>query len=263
MSNLHSQYMNQATETNLIDRFKKCYKYFPSGELIKTNPPATDFILKTNDSTIGIELTEALHSEQARQISADTYNFTNGVVMELRNKLPFTFAIDIDLSPTIPIPKTNRPKLITQVVEQCVKEFSNLQPNECRDIEDIGIDLSGIPVDRPEVLNMMLGKGYRNLPPGIKGIKIIRIDGISESWNWQGEGGAIPNFTAENLASILEKKHKKLSQYTSCSQYWLIITEGNYYTGSFKKILIETSVESLFDKVFLFRSVEEIVIELK
>ncbi len=255
--------MNQAAETNLIERFKKWYTNFPDGTLIKTIPPAPDFTLTTSDQTIGIELTEALHSEKARQNSSEKYNFTNGVLKDLKDQLPFTFAIDIDLNATISISKSNRPKLITEVVEQCVIEFSDLQPSEHRGIENIGLKLSGIPVDRPEVLNMILDNGYRNLPAGVQEIKMVRIDGITESWNWRGEGGVVPNFTTENLIPILQKKHQKLCRYSPCSQYWLIITEGNYYTGSFKEILIETPIESLFDKVFLFRSPEEIVIELK
>jgi len=245
-----------------MNRFKESYKGFPDGYLMKNEAP--DFILtKPDGSTIGIELTEALHNEQARRVSSETYNFTNSVLDELKNYLPFTFTIDIDLDISRPISKANRPKIVTEVVEQCIKEFRNLAPLESKEIEHIEMNFSEIPKDRPDILNILLERGCRNLPEGVQRITITRIDGIEDSWNWQGEGGVVPDLTIETIAPILEKKHQKLKNYTNCHQFWLIITEGNYYTGSFNEIGINIPIESSFDKVFLLRSNKGFVLELK
>jgi hypothetical protein len=256
--------MNTAAEIWIINRFKESFRSFPDGDLTKTNPPAPDFVLtRRAGETIGIELTEALHSEQARQVSNDTYNFTNLVLEELQNRLPFTFAIDIDLNPAKPIAKSKRGNAAKEVVKECVAEFSDLRPNEDKEIEHIEMDLSQVADDRPDILQMMHRRGLRNLPAGVQRIKIVRVDGIKQSWNWRGEGGVVPDFKIDDLLPILEKKHRSLKSYSFCDEFWLVITEGNYFTGSFNEILITTPIESFFDKVFLLRCAEKSVIELQ
>ena len=58
-------------------------------------------------------------------------------------------------------------------------------------------------------------------------------------------------------------KEKKLLTYRDCDQQWLLIREGNYYSGSFSDIEIDLPIESLFDKVFLFRTRAREIVELK
>ena len=256
--------MNSFQEERLINSFKPSYSNFPEGTLVKVTPPPTaaDYLLTTlSGKKIGIELTEAFHGEEVQRLSSSTYEFTNMVLAKLKALMPFTFSIDIDLDASKGIPKAKRNEIAEYVATFCFKEFAYLENYQHAEVTNLDIDLN--KVDNSRIKSLLLSKGYRNLPEGIKRIIMSRVDSISESWNSRGEGGVIPHFTNECLNGILKKKEERLLKYEPCNQFWLIIKEGNYFAGSFHDIQISFPISSSFNKVFLYRTVEQKVIELK
>jgi hypothetical protein len=250
-------------EKMLIESFMELYKAFPKGTIVKMNPPpaAADYLLTTQSGEkIGIELREVFHKGEAKRISSTTYKFTNLVLEKLKSQLPFSFSIDIDLDIQEGIPKPMMNDIVNNTIDFCKKEFADLMDYEFREVINIDFDLSEIDKN---IKGMILSSGYRNLPRGIEKIAIFRYDNVSESWNSQGEGGPVPHFTDEYLTDILKKKEEKLRKYKPCNQFWLVIKEGNYYSGGFHDIEISIPVSSSYHKIFICRISKQEVIELK
>jgi len=112
--------------------------------------------------------------------------------------------------------------------------------------------------------NQSLSLDFRNgLPKEVDYIEIFRYDKIDQSFNSKIEGGIVKDLTLTYLQPIINKKEQKLDKYTVCDYYWLVIKEGNYYAGSFGEFQIETPIESTYDKVFLLRTRNSQLIELK
>lgn len=253
--------MTEYEEKMLMDFFMELYKDFPKGTVVKMSPPAADYLLSTlSGEKIRIELTEAFHNREAKRISSDTYKFTSLVLEKLEKKLPFSFSIDIDIDIEKGIPKSLSKDIVSDTVDFCLKEFADLINYEYRVLTNINIDLGKMD---DSTRNMILSKGYRSLPRGVEKIAMSRHDNVSESWNSQGEGGTVPHFTDEYLKAILTKKEEKLKKYEPCNQFWLVIKEGNYYSGTFHDIQISTAVDSSYHKIFICRVSNYEIIELK
>ena len=92
---------------------------------------------------------------------------------------------------------------------------------------------------------------------------MMRVDFIDESFNPAGGGLSVPHFTKEHLNKVLAKKEPKLQTYLACDAYWLIIWEGKLPAGYFHDIELALPIQSLFDKVFIFRSVKREVVTVK
>jgi hypothetical protein len=253
--------MTKNEEGVLMHLFMESYNDFPQGTVLKMNPPAADYLLSTSSGEkIGIELTEAFHNKEAKRISSDTYKFTRLVLEKLEKKLSFSFSIDIDINIEKGIPKSISKNIVNNTATFCINEFADLIDYEYRALTNINKDLEKMD---DSARNMILSRGYRNLPKGVERIAISRHDSVSESWNSQGEGGPVPHFTDEYLRDILTKKEEKLKKYEPCNQFWLVIKEGNYYSGTFHDIQTSTPVDSSFHNIFICRLSSHEIVELK
>ncbi len=254
--------MNSKEGKQLINVFQKMCKSFPAGELIEQDPPGADYLLISIDGkTIGIELTEAFHNDETIRHSNTQFEFTNLVKEKLSLVLPFPFIIDIDIDEKKGIRKADKYRTIDATIMFCKAEFSNLRLTEERRVHHIGIDLNSEKYKR--VRDILLFRGYRNLPEGITSILLLRLPDGANSHNLRLEGGGVPNFTDEHLNQILEKKERKKGRYAPCDEFWLVIKEGNGYPGRFDDFLITKPIRTSFDKVFLVRMFDRELIELK
>jgi len=173
--------MNAEQEKWIIENFRDVYKDFPNGALEKKDPPSADYRLTlVNGKTIGIEITEALHSESSREISTVTKEFTNALIEALEPKMPFPFIIDIDLNEATGIPKSKRKEVIEKTVQFCLSEFTDLENNGDRGFNHIETNLT---TTDPHIVSLIQGQGFRNLPPGISRIRMFRFDNIRKSFN--------------------------------------------------------------------------------
>lgn len=251
--------MTKREEKLVLDKFKELYCDLPQGEFSHVDSP--DFILVTLDRRkIGIELTQAVHSKSAKRQSSSQIELTDLALKELVSQLPYHFSLSIKLIPGKGVPKPKRKQIVSATVAFCVNEFLDLQNRSFSRVEHVNVDLDSI---LPEVRNLMLNKGYRNLPEGIASISLLRYDEHGSSFNSASEAAFIPFFTFERLQERLSDKERKLPKYKPCDAYWLIIWQGAGITGYFKEVEFENPIQSKFDKVFLIRDFKHELITLK
>jgi hypothetical protein len=247
-------------EKFIFDKFKELFD-IPDGDYIHAEPPLPDIVWTTsNNKTIGIEITEAVISQDEFQKDAFKNGLTDLALEKLRDKLPFTFDITIRPYQDRAIGQSQRNSIIDQVVQICLKEAYDLQDAEILTLEDFGSEINTYP---SEIQQMILANGFRNLPYGIKSIKIGRWDAAGESWNPHFAGLTVPNFTIEKLRSILDTKEPKLGKYASCNEYWLLIWESGGRHSYYDDISIEEPLNTKFDRVFLARTYRNMVVVLK
>jgi len=207
---------------------------------------APDFIVSLEGREIGIELTEIFQDShlgisKLKQASSDGSQFTEDLIALIQPHVPFTFSIGIHFNKDLPIKKSKKKKVLKELEVICVPAMANLQDHEYLELENY----------------------YDSLPSEIEDIHIYRSDGMEESIDSRPEGGTVAPLTISHLKIALTSKESKLSSYRICDEQWLVIREGNYYSGSFSEVEIDSPVESLFDKVFLFRTKAREIIEVK
>lgn len=222
--------MTKNEELEIIEKFKELYKEFPEGEIVVQEAP--DFIVKSKNIKIGIEITETFQDDELKRDSADWAEFTDELIDRVQKAVPFTFSIGIRFSSKdhLKANKKEHEPLYSSLVPLCVatlKEMTNKQ--------------------------ICHFKQREYLTKEIEEISFFRYEGLSASYNSKIEGGVVSNFTNKHLDKILNVKHEKLKEYTTCDKHWLVIKEGNYYAGTFNEIDLKDKLQSKFDKVFLLR----------
>lgn len=237
-------------------RFRELYTECPEGELIQKEPPFPDFILTTDfGKKIGIEITEAVHPGPSRRNSSTRSIFTEKVIEHLKNLLPFPFSINIEFLET-GISKSKQDQIIREVAIFCALEYYSLEDSEGYRVYHLDFSEKLTPDIRNELHRM----GYRTLPTGIKEIKLSRHDIAKVPWNAQFEGGPTPDLTEAILNGIIFQKNQRKYIDTDCN--WLVIVEGNYYSGTFDEIC-NVEIESKFEKIFILRLHKSFVVVQK
>ena len=237
--------LQEQEEQWTFDAFIKAYKDVEICEYIKTEAP--DYIINIKDRKVGLELTEIFQDSDEKfsklqRNSSDWKTFTAEFITELQLQIEFKFMVGIDFSRFHSIKKAEKHDIILKLVEACIPKLKHLLNREHLDLDNY----------------------YDNLPKQIDSIHFSRNDALLESLNYQPEGGTVRELTSEILQTVIDKKDKKLPTYSYCDEYWLLIREGNYYAGSFSdEIVNDLSIQSAFDRVFLFRTTKKVVIPLK
>lgn len=236
------------------------YSEFPASSFVHLDKP--DFIVTTLlGETIGIEVTDAIYSRQSEMKKSEYQIKINKLVLEQLNKcLPFKFVLNIVLGTEPDIGQANIKSVINSIVEVSFNEFYGLNNLQTETISNFGTDINTYP---ESVQQMILSKGYRTLPNGIRYIRLGRYDILDKSFHGKNKGGFVPNFQPELLETILAEKHKSLQKYMRCDQQWLLIAEGSDFCSYFDNINIETTIDTQFDKVFMVRTFPRIVVVLK
>lgn len=228
----------------IFDSFIKLYTDEAISKYTKAESP--DFIMELKNRRVGLELTEIFQDSGERfselqRKSSDWKTFTEDFITELQPRINFKFMVGIHFSSFHSIKKSEKKLLISKLVTICAPKLIKLQNKENLDIDY-----------------------YDGVPEQVDLLHFLRYDGLSESMNYQPEGGTVRELTSEQLQTIIDKKQKKLPTYLTCDEYWLLIREGNYYAGSFSdEIEKPLVVHSAFDKVFLFRTKKNELIALK
>nr|WP_288837621.1 hypothetical protein [uncultured Flavobacterium sp.] len=176
--------------------------------------------------------------------------FNEMVVKELEDQIPFKFHLDIDLNRNVPLRQKHITSTIKEIVEVCINEFIGLRPRESKHITQIDVEWDEMS---HQVQQLLLEDGYRKLPKCIARIRMTRYDFLTKSRHPESQGGTVPNFTDELLASILLKKNKALINYKGCDEQWLVIVEGMGFYSYVDKVKIEKKHTTTFDKVFIYR----------
>ncbi|MCZ2223480.1 MAG: hypothetical protein LC122_07600 [Chitinophagales bacterium] len=243
-------------EKVVFDYFRKVYSSFPKGEIIYQDKP--DFLIKANDKIIGVEITEAINDTEELTKYKIQVDVANRVLEKLKNILKFTFSIDISLN-NYCLSNKRREEISHKLMEICSKEYYNLKNLEGFIIRNYKQPINKISIKERNILEKM---GYRYLPEEVDYIYITRYDIDAESWNSQGVAFWAPAFDVGKLSSILEKKEKKLIDYTKCDEQWLILFCTGLAYSYYKRFNLNETIDSDFDKIF-FIQLNEKLLELK
>lgn len=223
------------------------FENFKDGVLVKKKShESPDFIVEFKGKIIGIEVTEIyqdsyLGLSKLKQNSMEGAKFTQMLIDLLKPDILFTYTIGVHFNDKFPIKQANRNYVLNQLVEICLPAMKNLSNHQILELENY----------------------YNNLPCEIESVIIVRFDGIDDSIDHRPEGGIVSQLELKHLNSILTSKEKKLANYLKCDEQWLLIREGNYFSGSFSSINIDSPIESQFDKVYLLRTRTNEIIQLK
>lgn len=250
--------MVKEKERYIFQRFKELYPNFPPSDFVYQDSP--DVILNTDNSKkIGVEITEAIYDQEFMKKSEFQIKFNENVLEKVEKNIPFKFSLSIRLHETKLISSSNYDRIINEVVDVCYEEFLDLDNLQRKEVSNLG-STQEFPEHVKEIL---YNQGYRSLPLGVKSIRLGRNDTINKSYHPKHKTGWVPNFQPEFLDTILLKKHKALEKYQPCDQQWLVIGEAFDFVSYFDNINIPTPVISKFDKIFLVRNWENVVLALK
>lgn len=250
-----------ANEKFVFEQFKDLYIGMPDGTYQYADPPWTDVVwTMSSKRIIGIEITEAVISENELARDAFKNELTDLVLTNLEPTLPFPFDLAIKPNKEIPIKQAQKQEIVQELVKICSLEAARLKNFETMQLEDFGADIKNYPLHIQKMIHL---EGYRNLPRGIKSIRLGRWDFVGKSWNSQKGGGVVPDFTQEQLHSILQVKENKLKKYQKCDEYWLIIWESGGLHSYYDKINIFQTPFTKFDKVFLARTYRDMIVVFK
>ena len=239
--------MSQHKERIIFEAFKEMYDV-PKGNEIQCDKP--DFRIETENKLIGIEITEAVISEEELRKFKFQVSLTDEVLKLLENKLPFTFSISIKPKKDAYLPIKKKRIIIEEIVELCCRECKALGNLEMYRVNNFDAPIKQYSL---EVQEDLLCQGYRNLPDGINEISIHRFDINGKSWNSESTAMMVPNFTNDNLLPILKKKHKALKEYFKCDEQWLLIYGDGLPDSYYDNFEINEPVETLFDRIFFMQ----------
>ena len=251
--------MTKLEEKYLFQKFLENYKDMPSGTGDFDDKPDVIFTTLTGEA-IGIEFTECIYDENLMKQSEYQIKFNEKVINQLQEKLPFKFSLDIDLDTKEPLKQNQIESTINKIIAVCIHEFGDLDPYESRNVEQLDVDWDVAPL---HVQQHFLDRGYRKLPKGISRIQMSRYDILEKSRHTESKGGVVPDFTDDNLDSILVRKNRALINYKTCDQHWLVIGEGGDFYSYINNVRIEKEFETNFDKIFMYRRSSSEVIIIK
>lgn len=234
--------MSDSEEEYIFNAFKRLYPDFPSGQYIHADRP--DYIISSANRTIGVEITQIFIDNYLNEsINEKRKETLRGLLGDsLCEKLdlivPFRFVLSIDFGT-----KNFSRNEINKIVSGCETYFKSIQfPTQ---------DLKSIDFEN-----------FGQLPEEINSINFFKYPSLKKSVFSEHAGGILPDLTQQHLQVILDKKEKSLKKYKACDEYWLLIKEGTFLSDSFGNISVD-SVNTTFDKVFLYRNAKGEFIQLK
>lgn len=239
---------NQELEQYIIQTFKEYYENFPAGILIQGEKP--DFTITDGDKVIGIEIAEVFqdsHLDKGSQLKRQEVTedkFEKSLLKAIKNHTEKNIAIGVDFS-TFHSFTVNE---IDALVQECLPHPLEFIWNNNEGSERI--------INHPSMFRFPL-------PKEVNSIWIYILSPEVPSFNTQSQGGTVSNLELQHIEPTLLKHQKAKAKYKPCDEYWLLIREGNYHAGSFSNVVIETPIESTFDKVFILRTRKQGVVELK
>lgn len=242
-----------------IEDFLKLLPVEYSGKLIDFEEP--DFILETKSGLIGIEHTQVFKKKDSNglnPIEHENESLTllklaevefnrisnSGVHVDIFFRFDYGFA---NISNPVQLTARERKKLVIPLVEFVKKNI----PNEG--------GFLGFENPVPEI-----GNSY--LPVEIRDIVISNRGTLPKSIWTQSNGGMVPEFLrGSSFFESLNKKNGRVSNYKRAyDQIWLVmVADRNEFASYFDfSDVIWPQIETLFDKVFIFRAGENLFHEL-
>jgi hypothetical protein len=199
-----------------------------------------DFRFCIGQSRIGLEVTELYHDSfsglpASKERSSFGSRFTEEIIRSLSDYVSFTFGIGIVFNSNYSISSSKRAGIISCLVSNCVPAMRILQNKQSIEL-DFNFDI----------------------PREIQYVRILRYDGLPESFDFRPEGGTIPVLEKSHLEEVIQKKEQLIVRSSEFDELWLLIREGEYFSGSFTIPEYGAEFKSEFDRVYLLTTHEKL-----
>lgn len=236
--------MTPREEILLLEKFKHLYENFPFG--IISHEDAPDIIVTDNDYKIGIELTEIFQdsfrkSSKLKQLQDYHSRIGNLLVREIERIYNYKIVVHLGFNDNN---LSDNDKPVNEIVSVCLDVLQH--------------NLRSLQIN-----SYINERDFFTLPSGIRRISVYRFPEDIESYYGENEGGPVADLEFKHIERIISKKEARRLIYKQCNEYWLVIKEGNYYAGTFNKVNIEIPIKSVFEKVFIVRTKDNTLIQLK
>ena len=231
--------MNKLEEELLFKKVKNKPFFNDLNKVNYSDKP--DVIAYSKSKKIGIEITECFQDDTRKGSKLrETRSFKNKIGNSLTDRLKdirpcFHLSIDINITTS-----QNKYDLLIDKTVKIIKEKIKDRRN-----------------NKPKYIS-----SFELQELGFEKISMFFSNDIDNSYFGESDYGFLPNFTDYNLNLILNKKEKLIVNYINCDEYWLLIREGDMIPGSFGDVKIN-KVNSIFEKIFMYRISQDKLIQLK
>lgn len=240
---------NKIEEKYYFELFTKCYKDFPTGKVVESESP--DFIIKSSNKTIGIELSKIFQKSTHRRLNFQTSDsISDDILFQIKELLVydklFQFEVQLSLDINRRMTKKERETFANKIFLIIVKNLQRdkLYTKIVNDFEDLD--------NFPEMVSLIL---LANVPA----LKEPHVSTLSRY-------SLLEENMIELLGDIINKKNQKISLYKeNCDEQWLLIHTVDMSSGSFfnpSKKSLEHNYFSSFKKVFFLNSLNAKVYKL-
>lgn len=252
----------QEIEDAHLRAFWQISGFYPDIYPMRQEPPEPDFFLETPRGLIGIEHTQLIHQKDTNNVDPKIHEVVGEQIMQKAESLYF---------------KTNKIKLNVHVsfkteyglrlgsipVSLAKSDVKTLSPFIANFVANhIPAERSTIDFDGYD-----LEDGKEILPEEIESITISNTNYRDDSCWSPVTGGVVPPiFSSSAFLTALGKKNAKPASYLKkYAEIWLLMVENDKrFTSYFDFNFPSTSqIDSVFDRVFIYRDGLNQVIELR
>ncbi|MBO4529284.1 MAG: hypothetical protein J5767_01460 [Paludibacteraceae bacterium] len=258
----HNQEKKDKKEWAIINMFRSSYPYFPIGELEKSESP--DFLLRSGDKLIGIELTELKYEREDKLFNLRAHEDFLTYMMEdaqriVEEKCDYKLMVEVlfsdDISPTVLMVNEEARLLVRQGLAESIASVVSENIPEATGTK--------YKVDRTSKY------GHQSLHPKIQCITILNVTGRWYEGLWYAAiATKVKPLSISSVSQRLVAKNCKLRKYnSSCDEQWLVIIQNSFlmsssYNSSTAAEALAHHYKSNFDKVFVFERSEGLVTRL-
>jgi hypothetical protein len=229
--------MEKSRELNHLQHFKDVCSFFPDGEIEKTEMP--DFIVHAENKTLGVELTEVF---QPGPSHGESLQAQDSLAIRIVEKAKNLYTQSHGQPLHVQILFHPRVKMSKQGISAIAEKVSRL--------------IEGTQGEAGS--SVTLRRTRETLDRFPREVALIHIyqhpNGKLNHWRCSS-AGSVPEITKEHLQAVIDKKERKLDNYTSCSEVWLLFVADDLRipsTVDLAQSAVTNHYATRFDRVFLF-----------
>ena len=249
--------MDKKLEKQYLEKFIRAYPQFPEGAIDDSERP--DFIVRQEDKNIGIEICRLYKDSRDDSLSIQAQEQWKKRLLEeawkkFLVKSNEKYRVFISFEERSNINKDNFGILSTFIAEKILENIGSKKPEEGNPIELGRYDL----MQQREILDQQYDI-----------VSLIQVYDFKKynyySWT-QSNVFTVETLNYSNLIKIIEKKDTLIETYQRCEVMWLLIVVDFWNPTMDQDIPRHFNMEissSKFDRIFLFKTAEEIIKEIQ
>lgn len=242
--------VNKELEKHYLDQFVKTYHSFPEGSIVPSERP--DFIVRQGNRNIGIELCRLYKDSRDDSLSIQAQKSWKANLLKRACELfekesNEKYRVFISFEERTAIQKNNIDEISTFISQKIIEKIKSIKPKE------------GSPI--------ILGEW--DLQPCNNIVSMIQVYDFSKynDYSWtQNNVFNVEVVNSDNLAKIIGEKETLREDYQKCDEMWLLVVIDFWDLAMDQSIPTGFNLKirnSKFDRIFLFKTIEEEVIEVK